>query len=42
MEELSYAQIAERMEVPIGTVMSRPARARDMFTVIWSECFHAE
>jgi RNA polymerase sigma-70 factor (ECF subfamily) len=28
MEELSYAQIAERMEVPIGTVMSRRARVR--------------
>jgi hypothetical protein len=39
MEELSYAQIAERIEVPIGTVMSRLARARDMFTVIWSESF---
>jgi RNA polymerase sigma-70 factor (ECF subfamily) len=42
MDELSYAQIAEVMDVPIGTVMSRLARARNMFTVIWYESFHAE
>jgi RNA polymerase sigma factor (sigma-70 family) len=28
LEELSYVQIAETVAIPIGTVMSRPARAR--------------
>jgi RNA polymerase sigma-70 factor (ECF subfamily) len=28
LEELSYEQIAETMAIPLGTVMSRLARAR--------------
>jgi RNA polymerase sigma-70 factor (ECF subfamily) len=32
LEELSYKQIAEVTGVPVGTVMSRLARARQMLT----------
>jgi len=35
MEELSYRQIAEAVGAPIGTVMSRLARAREMFGQAW-------
>ena len=35
MEELSYQDIAAITEVPIGTVMSRLARARQLFKAAW-------
>jgi RNA polymerase sigma-70 factor (ECF subfamily) len=37
MEELSYQQIAEITGVPIGTVMSRLARARGLLQKAWAK-----
>lgn len=36
-EELSYAEIAELMRIPVGTVRSRLFRARTALRDIWSE-----
>ncbi len=35
LEDLSYREIAEVTGVPVGTVMSRLARARKMFAAAW-------
>lgn len=35
MEDLSYRQIADLVGIPIGTVMSRLARARQIFGAAW-------
>jgi RNA polymerase sigma-70 factor (ECF subfamily) len=35
LEELSYQQIATATGAPIGTVMSRLARAREMLERMW-------
>jgi RNA polymerase sigma-70 factor (ECF subfamily) len=37
MEQLSYEEVAEVMQVPIGTVRSRLHTAREKFRKLWSE-----
>lgn len=42
MEQLSYEEIAETMDVPIGTVRSRLHAARERFRELWSAATEGE
>ena len=42
LEELSYREIAEVTATPVGTVMSRLARARKLFVAAWTGRTEAE
>ena len=35
IEDLSYREISDALQIPVGTVMSRLARARDAFKAVW-------
>jgi RNA polymerase sigma-70 factor (ECF subfamily) len=37
IEQLSYEEVAEAMNVPVGTVRSRLHAARERFRVLWME-----
>jgi RNA polymerase sigma-70 factor (ECF subfamily) len=37
MQELSYDEVAEQLQIPVGTVRSRLHAARERFRVIWLE-----
>jgi RNA polymerase sigma-70 factor (ECF subfamily) len=42
LDELSYREIAQTVGVPVGTVMSRLARARSMLRAAWRKADQAE